>query len=119
MGRMLVSRIVGALGAVLVLAIFVAPASAQTRDPFEPLVRPAVTGATGSGPSVSGTTTDPNLPAVSPAQDGVPDTGFDATTWAAAGYCLIALGLAAYACSHLAPPRWPRRTRSLIHPFGL
>ena len=114
-----VKRIVSVFGVVLILGIFVAPASAQSRDPFEPLVKPALTGSDGSGPALGGTaTTPPTVPSGSSSRDGVPDTGFDASVWAAAGYSLIALGLAAYAYSWLAPPRVPRRTRSLIHPFG-
>ena len=114
-----VKRAVSVFGVVLIVGVFVAPASAQSRDPFEPLVQPALTGSDGSAPVLGGTATNPPVvPSGSSGRDGVPDTGFDASAWAAAGYSLIALGLAAYAYSRLAPPRVSRRTRWLIHPFG-
>lgn len=97
---------------VLLGTVVAGPASAQVRDPFIPLIRPAeVTGTT----EVGTTTQQPagftgGIAETSPGREGLPATGGDVSGWLVLAYVLIAAGLGA------AFYGWSSRTASTTRP---
>ena len=100
-----------ALFAVLFVA---APAGAQVRDPFDPLLTTesktdttAPSGETGTTPVVTPPESDPieNPP---PPTDGLPNTGSDPKNLLALAYVLLAAGTVMVAISHLGELRTRR-----------
>lgn len=107
------------LAAILAVSAVAAPALAQERDPFEPLVGPTADGAgdPGAGGQGDGGTDDGEAGAGDGATDGdaaapdgeLPNTGVDPAPWLVLAYALIAAGVAALVLGRLfAPPS--RRT---------
>ncbi|HVL65526.1 MAG TPA: hypothetical protein VM573_10205 [Actinomycetota bacterium] len=84
-----------AAGAVLLFVLaLAAPAAAQARDPFIPLISPQSESAAGDGATTGeAAETDPVAPPVS--GTGVPDTGGDPSAGLAVAYVLIAAGAGA------------------------
>ena len=74
--------------ALVLLTLFAAPAMAQARDPFVPLVQPGGAVDPESGEPV----TDPQVaPPVQPSEP-MPNTGVDASSWFGLAYALLAVG---------------------------
>jgi hypothetical protein len=74
--------------ALVLVALVAAPAMAQTRDPFEPLVVPG--GAV--DPETGEPVTDPQVaPPVQPSEP-MPNTGADTSSWFGLAYALIGVG---------------------------
>lgn len=102
------------LAAVLAVSAVAAPALAQERDPFEPLVDPTADGAgdAGAGGQDDGATDDGSTDDGDGAADGdaaasdgeLPNTGVDPVPWLVLAYALIALGAAALVLARVFAP---------------
>jgi hypothetical protein len=74
--------------ALILVALIAAPAMAQARDPFVPLVQPGG----GVDPATGEPVTDPQVaPPVQPSEP-MPNTGADTSSWFGLAYALIAVG---------------------------
>ncbi len=87
----LVKTLLAALGIVVLVA---APAAAQARDPFDPVIDPATTTATttttGDAPTATNGQPAPGAPA--PTTDALGNTGADIETWLVAAFAAFVLG---------------------------
>ena len=99
------------LGMIVGLLVPGAPAHAQPadlRDPFRPLLSTDVNGTTGDDPAPADPTVeDPTIaddPDPLSADDGLPNTGSDATPWLAGAYALISVGAGLVAVARVARP---------------
>ncbi len=105
-------RFLGAiLSATLLVGLVAAPASAQARDPFDPLV----TEGSGSAAVVDegGDPFEPNGGGgvnVTPTTEGLAETGFDSSGWLFVAYVLLALGTGALVLSRNWSPLPHRRS---------
>ncbi|MGH2786496.1 MAG: LPXTG cell wall anchor domain-containing protein [Actinomycetota bacterium] len=82
-----------------------APAFAQARDPFDPLVtQSSGSSAGGGGGSETGDTT-PQGDVAPAAEDALPATGADTSVWLGLAYVLVALGAGALVLSKVYAPQ--------------
>lgn len=91
----------------IVALVSAAPAFAQARDPFDPLVTQGSSGGSSGG---GGGTSEPDDAApqgnVAPApQEALPATGADTSVWLGLAYVLVALGVGALALSKVYAPQ--------------
>jgi|ERR687895_624087 hypothetical protein len=95
----------GLVLASIVALVSAAPAFAQARDPFDPLVtQSSSAGSSGGG----GSETDFQVPQgdVAPAgQEALPATGASTSVWLGIAYVLVALGVGALALSKVYAPQ--------------
>jgi hypothetical protein len=90
---------------VLIGLVFAAPAAAQLRDPFEPLVEEGATAGTTTGETTGGTTTvQPG-----PATEAEPTTGADPSPYLMVAYALVAIGAGAIVIAKTLQPVAARR----------
>jgi hypothetical protein len=89
------------LGSLLIALSIGSAASAQVRDPFEPLVVPG--GAGGAVTVPEGEAAQPPAPAPDVSTDRLGDTGFDPAPYLVVAYGLLALGAGALFLSKTAP----------------
>jgi hypothetical protein len=92
--------------ALVLVALVAAPAMAQTRDPFVPLVQPG--GAVDPGTGDPGT--DPEVAPPFQPDEQVPNTGADTASWFGLAYALIGVGAGMVVLGRLyRSPAVPRR----------
>jgi hypothetical protein len=105
--RAVMKKIVfGLVLASIVALVSAAPAFAQARDPFDPLV----TQSSSAGSSGGGGDTDPDYQApqgdVAPAgEEALPATGASTSMWIGFAYVLVAAGVGALALSKVYAPQ--------------
>lgn len=109
MRKLMVASLLG----LFVVLTTVAPALAQVRDPFDPVISQAELTGAGDGAGTDGTgTTDDGTGTDGTAGDdvvagnsseGLANTGADTEPWLVAAYALIAIGAGAVAVSKLNP----------------
>jgi hypothetical protein len=95
----------GLVLASIVALVSAAPAFAQARDPFDPLVTQSSSSSSGSG---GASETDYQAPQgdVAPAgQEALPATGANTSVWLGIAYVLVALGVGALVLSKVYAPQ--------------
>ncbi|HEX2051726.1 MAG TPA: LPXTG cell wall anchor domain-containing protein [Actinomycetota bacterium] len=99
-------RVALVFAVLLVVGGAAVPASAQTRDPFDPLVNPAEDAAGGGGADDDGGADGDGATDGDTAAPGaeLPNTGMDPAPWLVLAYALIALGVAALVLARLFAP---------------
>jgi hypothetical protein len=90
----------------IVALVSAAPAFAQARDPFDPLVTQSSSGGTSGGVGGSESVDVAPQGDVAPAgQEALPATGADTSVWLGIAYVLVALGVGAIALSKVYAPQ--------------
>ena len=96
-------KIIVSVMAMLLLALAAAPAYAQARDPFDPLVEESATGGApaAGAPTEERSATEGTETETVQTAEGMPNTGSNTDVWLVIAYVLLALGGAALAASTL------------------
>lgn len=91
----------------IVALLSAAPAFAQARDPFDPLVTQSSSGGSSGGVGGGSESDDSALQGnVAPAaEEALPATGADTSVWLGIAYVLVALGVGALALSKVYAPQ--------------
>jgi hypothetical protein len=91
----------------IVALVSAAPAFAQARDPFDPLVTQSSSGGTSGGGGGGSETVDvaPQGNVAPAGQEALPATGADTSVWLGVAYVLVALGVGAIALSKVYAPQ--------------
>ena len=89
----------------IVSLVSAAPAFAQARDPFDPLVTQSSSGGTSGGGGGGSVDVAPQGDVAPAGQEALPATGADTSVWIGIAYVLVALGVGAIALSKVYAPQ--------------
>jgi hypothetical protein len=89
----------------IVALVSAAPAFAQARDPFDPLVTQSSSGGTSGGGGGGSVDVAPQGDVAPAGQEALPATGADTSVWIGIAYVLVALGVGAIALSKVYAPQ--------------
>ena len=95
----------GLVLASIVALVSAAPAFAQARDPFDPLVTQSSSGGTSGGGGGGSVDVAPQGDVAPAGQEALPATGADTSVWIGIAYVLVALGVGAIALSKVYAPQ--------------